>query len=325
MKITRREFVKELGLISGALLAGFRPIKARALDETILDEKIPKRIFGRTGIEVSILALGMGPIGINTNLSQSEAESLINLCIDLGINYIDVAPNYGNGEEKLGNVMKLRRDEVFLVSKVEESSKDGALKQVEESLKKLQTDHLDAVHLHNFGGFNTEMVLGKDGALAGLMDARESGLIKFIGISGHEHPMRFLKALETDQIDLVMPVLNFVDRHTYDFESKVLPEAIKRKAGVAAMKVLGGAIGMQYNQPTPALMPEEYHEKAIRYSLGLKGVSTAVIGLKNKEEILQAVDAVKRYKPLSEEEMKNLEQIGKDLSGQWGAHFGPVA
>lgn len=322
-KLTRREFIKESGLLAGLTLGGLTSFPDRVFGKVNNDTKIPQRVLGRTEVKVSTLALGMGPLGI-CPVEKTEVERLVNLCIDLGINYIDVAPNYGDGEEKLGPIVKSRRREIFLVTKVEEPSKDGALQQIHESLKRMRTEYLDAVHLHNFGGFDTEVVLGKDGALAGLMEAKKSGLIRFIGISGHERPINFLKALETDEIDLVMIVLNFVDRFTYDFESKVLPEAIKRKAGIAAMKVLGGAVGMQYDKPTPALMPQEYHKDAIRYALGLPGVATLVIGVKNKEEILKAVDAVKTYKPLSDSEKLALEQIGRELSRQWGAHFGPV-
>jgi len=318
-KITRRDFIKKTGVITALALSGISISNAEDKGKT----NIPKRILGRTGVKVSTLALGMGPIGIS-RMAQPDAERLINLCIDLGINYIDVAPTYGDGEEKLSPIMKQRRKEVFLVTKVEEISKDGALRQVNESLKKMQTDYIDAVHLHDFGGLNSGVVLSKNGALEGLIEAQKSGLIKFIGISGHQKPMSFLKALETDKIDLVMPALNFVDRHTYNFEEKVLPEAIKHKAGVSAMKVLGGAVGMQYDKPMPALLPEEHYSYAIRYALGLHDVATAVIGLKNEDEIRKAVDTVKSYKPLSDEEKVKINEIGKDLAKQWGAHFGPI-
>ncbi len=321
-KINRREFIKELGLITGVIIGGIS-----SSDESIevdIGGDIPKRILGRTGIEVSTLALGMGPLGINREIDQKEVDRLVNLCIDLGINYIDVAPNYGNGEEKLGNIMKSRRSEVFLVTKVEEQEKESALRQIHESLKKMQTDYVDAVHLHNFGGFDIDFVLGNNGALAGLLEAKKSGLIKFIGISGHEKPKTFIKAIETDEIDIVMPVINFVDKHTYNFESIVLPEAVKHKAGIVAMKVLGGAVGMQYDKPMPALLPEKYHFDSIRYVLDFKEISALVIGLKNQEEILKAVEAVKNYKPLSEEERQILDQVGKELAQNWGAHFGPV-
>lgn len=317
-KISRREFIKQASAVTVVALSGFSDLKA--LDITEMD-KIPKRVLGRTGVKVSTLGLGMGPLGI-TRDNQKQVERLVNLCIDMGITYIDVAPNYGYGEQKLGPIIKQRRKEVFLVTKVEEPSKDGALRQVNESLKKLQTDYVDAVHLHDFGGMDSDMVLGKDGALAGLLEAQSSGLIKFIGISGHQRPTKFLKALETDKIDLVMPVLNFADRYTYNFEEKVLPTAEKHKSGVVAMKVLGGAVNMQYDKPMPALLPEEYHNLAIRYSLSLPNVASVIIGLKNEDEIKKAVNIVKDYKPLSDEEKIKIDDIGKQLAKQWGAHFG---
>ncbi|MDQ1317897.1 MAG: Aldo/keto reductase [Candidatus Poribacteria bacterium] len=317
-KITRRDFIKKTGTITALALSGISISNAEDKGKT----DIPKRILGRTGVKVSTLALGMGPIGINR--LQPDAEKLVNLCIDLGINYIDVAPIYGDGEEKLSSIMKQRRKEVFLVTKVEEINKDSALRQINESLKKMQTDYIDAVHLHDFGGLDSGVVLGKNGALEGLLEAQRLGLIKFIGISGHQKPMNFLKALETGKIDLVMPAMNFVDRHTYNFEEKVLPEAIKQKTGIACMKVLGGAVGMQYDKPMPALLLEEHYSYAIRYALGLKDVATVVIGLKNEDEIRKAVDTVKSYKPLSDEEKVKINEIGKDLTKQWGAHFGPI-
>ncbi len=319
-KISRREFIKQASVVTALALCKVSNLKA--FDNTDKD-KIPKRVLGRTGVKISTLGLGMGPLGI-TRDNQRQVEKLVNLCIDMGITYIDIAPNYGDGEQKIGPIMKQRRKEVFLVTKVEEPSKDGALRQINESLKKMQTDYIDAVHLHDFGGMDSDKVLGKDGALAGLLEAQSFGLIKFIGISGHQRPERFLKALETDKIDLVMPVLNFADRYTYNFEEKVLPTAIKHKSGIVAMKVLGGAVNMQYDKPMPALLPEEYHDLAIRYSLSLQNVSSVIIGLKNEDEIRKAVDIVKNYKPLNDEEKLKIDNVGKQLAKQWGAHFGPV-
>lgn len=317
-KISRREFIKRASAITALTLCKVSDLSA--LDKTNTD-KIPKRTLGRTGVKVSTLGLGMGPLGI-TRDNQKQVEKLVNLCIDLGITYIDVAPNYGDGEQKLGPIIKQRRKEVFLVTKVEEPSKDGALRQINESLKNMQTDHVDAVHLHDFGGMDSDLVLGKDGALAGLLEAQSLGLIKFIGISGHQHPTKFLKALETDKIDLVMPVLNFVDRYTYNFEEKVLPTATKHKSGVVAMKVLGGAVNMQYDKPMPALLPEEYHNLAIRYSLSLPNVASVIIGLKSEDEIKKAVNIVKNYRPLSDQEKLKIDEVGKQLAKEWGPHFG---
>ena len=328
-KLTRREFFEKAGIALGGLaVSGLAACgtKKPPMIETIGDKsatQIPQRILGRTNVQVSTLGLGMGPLGIS-RAAPTVVEKLVNEIIDLGVNYIDAAPNYGDGEVKLGPVMKARRDEVFLVTKVEEASKEGALRQVKESLSKMQTDHVDLVHLHDIGGFDTKKVLGKNGALEGLKEARKSGMLRFIGIGGHQRPMKFLDALETDEIDVVMCVLNFVDKHTYDFESKVLPTAMQHNTGIVAMKVIGGAVGMKYDQPTPALMPSEHYTNAMRYSLGLPGVTSIVIGMGNRNEMMQAVEAVKNYKPLSEDEKEALAQEGQRLAPEWGAHFGPV-
>jgi len=117
--------------------------------------------------------------------------------------------------------------------------------------------------------------------------------------------------------------MNFVDRHTYNFEEKILPEARKHGTAVVAMKVLGGAVKMDYGRPNPAMLADHY-ESAVRYALGLDGVSAVVLGLKNSEEIRKAAATVRAYKPLSAAELEALTARGKELAAQWGPHFGPV-
>src|SRR5205823_3242395 len=115
---------------------------------------------------------------------------------DLGINYVDVAPNYANAEEKLGPVIARRRGEVFLVSKVEAQKKDAILAQIRNSLRLMRTDHLDAVHLHNLGDFDLEEVFNHpDGGMAALREARQRGYVRFFGISGHLRPWKFAGAI----------------------------------------------------------------------------------------------------------------------------------
>ncbi len=291
-------------------------------------KKLPHRILGRTGVSVSAIGFGVAPLGI----SRADAalfERTLHEAIDLGINYIDVAPAYGDGEEKLGPVIKERRDEVFLVTKTllrEPRTQDEALRQLNESLKKLQTDCVDLVHLHNVGNFTPEESLGPNGGLKGLLQAKQEGLLRFIGISGHVKPLKFIPLLETGEVDVVMPTLNFVDGHTYNFESKVLPLARTHKCGIVAMKVLGGPTGGlgAYNPPQPALLSGVHYTNAIRYALSIPDVACAVIGLKDTNELLQAVEAVTHFSPLSQAEQAVLEAEGKRLAAEWGAHFGPV-
>jgi uncharacterized protein len=288
--------------------------------------KIPHRPLGRTGVSVPMLGFGVAPLGI-CRADPPFFEKVINEAIDLGVNYLDVAPAYGDGEEKLGTIIKERRDEVFLVTKTllkEPRTKDEALKQIRESLDKLQTDHADVVHLHNVGRFTQEEVFGQNGALAGMIQAKQEGMLRFIGISGHVHPLNFVPVLETDEVDVVMPVLNFADCYTYNFEDKVLPVARKYNCGIIAMKVLGGSPGMRYDPPQPGLLSGQHYTNAIRYSLSIPGVACAVIGLKDLAELYTAVETVTHFTPLSDEEQAPLAAAGRKLAVEWGAHFGPV-
>ena len=285
---------------------------------------LPQRTLGRIDRKVSLLGLGMAPLGFG-GMTVSEAGAVVNEAIDLGVTYIDVAPNYNDAEAKLGPVLRRRREQVFLVTKVEEQSKEGVLRQIRESLKRMQTDHLDAVHLHNLGDFDLKQTFGSpEGAMAGLKAAKQAGYVRYFGISGHMRPWKFVEALKTGEIDLVMVALNFVDRFTYNFEETVLPEARKQRAAVAAMKVLGGARGMQYSPPQPAELAAHYRD-AVRYAVGLPGVSTLVIGVKNREELYQAVTTLRTATPLTPEEAKRVLALGRETAGRWGAHFGPVS
>jgi aryl-alcohol dehydrogenase-like predicted oxidoreductase len=314
-RFSRREF---LGAAAAAGLTG-----AAGASATPPAAGLPKRLLGRTGYRTSILGLGMAPIGMGGH-TPAEAERLVNEAIDLGVNYLDVAPNYANGEEKLGPVMQRRRQEVFLVTKVEAQQKSPILDQIRNSLRLLKTDHVDAVHLHNLGDFKLEEVLqDPNGGLAALQEAKRLGYLRFIGISGHLRPWKFAGAIATGQIDLVMAAINFVDRHTYNFEETILPLARQHNTAVVAMKVLGGARGMVYNQPTPALLAEHY-ENAIRYALGLPGISAVILGLRDSNEIRQAVQAARRFRPLSRAELAALAARGKQLATTIGPHFGPV-
>jgi len=183
---------------------------------------------------------------------------------------------------------------------------------------------VDAVHLHNLGDFKLDEVLqDPNGGLTALQEAKRLGYLRFIGISGHLRPWKFAGAIATGQIDLVMTAINFVDRHTYNFEETMLPLARQHGTAVVAMKVLGGARGMVYNQPTPALLADHY-ESAIRYALGLTGISAVVLGLRDTNEIRQAVKTVGQYRPLSRGELAALTAQGKQLAKTIGPHFGPV-
>jgi len=315
-EMTRRNFLKgAVALTTVSLIP--------ESEATPTTESLPRRVLGRTGSKTSILGLGMAPMGI-ARCSPKECQAVVKAALDAGINYIDVAPNYGDAEQKLGPVAKSRREAMFLVTKVEEPSREGALRQIRESLKRMQTDYIDAVHLHNIGDFDIPRTFGREGAMEGLRRAKEEGMIRFFGVSGHMRPGHFVEALETDEIDLIMPAINYVDRHTYNFEGKVLPVAIRHRTAVVAMKVLGGAARFQYDPPREGLLSGARYAQAVRYALSLQGVHAAVIGVKNLEELRQALQVVRTFKPLTPPEKAMLEEEGRRLAREWGPHFGPV-
>jgi aryl-alcohol dehydrogenase-like predicted oxidoreductase len=347
-RVTRREFVKKAATAASMGLAGLAGLEQQAAeamkpkDRTTLPSleedgappatqtrrtggTMPARVLGRIGRRVSLLGLGMAPLGLG-GISPAEAAGVVNEAIDLGVTYIDVASNYNDAEVKLAPVLRRRRSELFLVTKVEAQEKNGVLEQIRASLRRMQTDHVDAVHLHNLGEFDLKRALGSpDGAMAGLKAAKAAGYVRYFGISGHMRPGKFVEALDTGEIDLMMVAMNFVDRFTYNFEGTVLPAAQRHRTAVAAMKVLGGAVGMQYNPPQPALLAGPHYRNAIRYALSLPGVSTLVIGVKDRDELRQAVSTVQSATPLSAQEQELLLTRGRELAARWGAHFGPVS
>lgn len=132
----------------------------------------------------------------------------------------------------------------------------------------------------------------------------------------------FVKALATGEFDVVMAPFNFVDRHIYRFERDILPIAEKHGVGVVAMKVLGGAVGLNYEtRQQKAMMAAEDHERAIRYVLGLSGMCSAVIGCKNQAEVDSAAHVGRKYRPLRANELAALDVRGKQLAAQWGPHY----
>jgi len=317
MKINRRAFL----LGTAGLLA--LPPSSEAAPNTA---RLPTRTLGRTNVPVSLLGLGMAPLG-SGKTSAAQAEAVVRAALDQGVTYIDVSPDYGDAEDKLKPVFAdaKTRANVFLVTKVnpQEPTAEGIQRQIERSLKRMGVERIDAVHIHNLGDWDMTALTAPGGALAGLKEARRRGLVRFLGTSGHMRPARFVTALETGDIDLTMNALNFADRHTYDFEGLVLPAARKHGTAVVAMKVLGGAQGWRYDGQTPGTLAQ-YHERAIRYSLGLPGVRVAVVGMSTVDEVAQAAKVARAYRPLSAAEQSALLAEGKKLAASRGLYYGLV-
>ncbi len=252
----------------------------------------PARSLGATGVTVPVLGYGTAPLG-KPDVSREHAERCLNHAIDRGVSYLDTSPDYGS-EPHVGAVMRSRRDEVFLATKVNRRSQDGVLEELKESLDRLQTSHVDLIQVHAVNAWaDLEQVLAPDGAVAGLLEAREQGLVRFIGITGHARPELLGYALEHYPFDTVLVALGMADRLVTSPETFVLPRAAQRNVGVIAMKVFGHGTFTRRNL-------------ALRYSLGLPGVSLAIIGMDNTDQIDENVELAADVQPLTMDEEQEL-------------------
>ena len=217
---------------------------------------LPTRVLGKTGIPLPILGFGTAQAG--NRLTHREAVHLFEAALNAGVQYFDTAPEfagYGKAQERLGHLLKRRRQEIFLVTKCYDPTYDGALKLLERSLKELQTDYADLVFVHSLGAdkMDPAVVFGRQGAYAGLVKAKKMGLTKFIGLSGHNRPGRFVDAIQRFEVDVLLNVVNFADRHTYNFEEQVWTVANRLNLGLIAMKVFGGEAEIRGDGPEPLL------------------------------------------------------------------------
>jgi predicted aldo/keto reductase-like oxidoreductase len=321
-RCSRREFLKRAAQATGTLALGnfVRPAGAPAVPP------LSRRALGSTQIKVANLGLGFGPLGL-AHYSQAELIRVAQTALEEwgGVVYFDVQPDYGEAESYLAPLLRDRRSQIFLSTKTWEQSREKVLSSVRESLRRLQTEYVDALLLNNIGLFDLDRLFEPGGAVDGLKQAKKYGLTRFVGISGHMSSAHFVRALETDQFEIVMLVINFVDRHIYNFEEKVLPIASKQGAAVVAMKVLGGARSLDYStKQQSAQLGGNDCEPAIRYILNIPTVSAALIGCKSVEEVRLAGEAARRFRPMSQEELQTLLARGKQLAAQWGARLGPL-
>ena len=284
----------------------------------------PKRQLGKTGEWVPIL--GFGTTGIGRGVADDVAAMLLNRAVDLGVNYIDTAPaigGYGRAQLQIGRALKGRRDEIFLTTKVFEPTASEARRLLEASLTELGTDHVDVLYAHSIGHDKMEpgIMYSSGGVFELLMRAKEEGLARYVGVSGHSRPERFMRALADYDIDVLMSAVNFVDVHTYGFEGRIWPFAHRKGIGLAAMKVYGGIDGGGH---TPALMDAKHHELALRYALSLPGCAIAVIGMVNDDELNENVRRARAFTPLTEREREELLQTGEQIAHEWRDHLGAV-
>jgi hypothetical protein len=284
-------------------------------------DRIPKRILGKTGVEVSVLVLGGVSGMMQKPTSEFHPAELANAALDAGINYFDTAASYGEGQSELnyGVVLAKRRKEVFLATKTGNRTYDGAMREVEESLKRLKTDHLDLYQIHGVTAQEDITLWGKpEGVMKALYKLKDEKVTRFIGVTGHESAEAMNLAIDTYPFDTILTTFNPVPRRK-PFREIVLPNALKKNMGIIAMKVMGGGEGA-LAVGNPPVKPKNgswywdetpYQAEAailISYVLGLP-VSCADIGMKSLKELEINVAAARNRKPLSRTEQFNLESL----------------
>ncbi|MDP7287052.1 MAG: aldo/keto reductase [Phycisphaerae bacterium] len=332
--ITRRGFIKQA---PAAVLAASAAssLVASAVAETVAsktDQPLPLRTLGRTKLKVTSMALGTAPCGMSPAINPAQVAKIVNTALDLGVNYVDTAPGYGNAEEGIGLGLGKRRKDIILGTKLYCDSLEKAEKMFSGSLKNLKTDYVDLLYFHQLGDRDIAKSRKADGVFTYILKQKKAGKCRFVGVTSHNRPGRVAEFLETGLVDVLMVPVNFADEYTYGYEKDVLPIARKHNVGIVAMKVFGGPAlkktgkwSWRWDDPNnKANVGVENIEIAIRYGLSVPGVSTANLGVHNIEQVRQNVKHVAAFKPLTDAERKKLTKLGRKLAAKWGPQYGPV-
>jgi uncharacterized protein len=256
------------------------------------------RTLGRTGERVSAIGMGGFHLG-HPKLSDEESVKLIRAAIDGGINFMDNSWDYNNGdsETRMGKALKNGyRQKVFLMTKLDGRTRQEAARQLDESLRRLDTDHLDLIQHHEVIRFeDPDRIFSEGGAQEAVVEAKKAGKVRYIGFTGHKDPRIHLYMLEVAEkqgfhFDSVQMPLNVMDAHFRSFAHLVLPELVKRQIGVLAMKTMGGGVILKSGVVSP--------EECLHYAMNLP-TSVVITGI-NKPAILdQAIEAAQNFKPKS--------------------------
>lgn len=269
-----------------------------------LDE-MPMRTLGRTGVQVSLIGLGGWHLGFKA-IDEQLSIRIIRTAIDQGINFMDNCWDYNEGASEIRMGKALRdgyRDRAFVMTKIDGRTKKDAAKQLDESLRRLQLDHIDLVQHHEILRYeDPHRMFDKEGANAALVEARDVGKIRFIGFTGHKDPRIHLYTLEVArengfEFDTVQMPLNVMDAHYRSFEKMVLPELVKQNIGVLAMKALANGLILESKTVTAI--------ECLHYAMNLP-TSVVITGCESMENLEQALTAARTFKPMTDEQVRSL-------------------
>jgi predicted aldo/keto reductase-like oxidoreductase len=262
------------------------------------------RALGRTGEQVS--ALGLGGFHIGVPKDEQESIKIIRTAIDHGITFMDNCWDYHDGGSEIRMGKALRdgyRNKVFLMTKIDGRTREAAAKQIDESLKRLQTDRIDLLQHHEIIRLeDPDRIFAKGGAQEAVLDAQKAGKVRFIGFTGHKDPLVHLRMLEVAgrhqfHFDTVQMPLNVLDAHFRSFREYVLPVLVKEEIGVLGMKPMASGNVLKSQAATP--------EECLRFAMSLP-TSTVISGMDSMEVLQKNLDVVKNFKPYTAKEMADL-------------------
>jgi predicted aldo/keto reductase-like oxidoreductase len=267
-------------------------------------ESFPYRTLGHTGEKVSLIGLGGYHLGHQSD--EQESIRIIRSGLDNGVNFLDNCWDYNGGvsEERMGKALRDGyRQKAFLMTKIDGQTKKAAEQQLEESLRRLQTDHIDLLQFHEvIRETDPARIFGAGGSLEVALAAKKAGKIRYIGFTGHKSPDIHLKMLETAfahnfTFDSVQMPLNVMDAHFDSFEMKVLPVLVKHNIGVLGMKPMGDSIILKSKTVSPV--------ECLHYAMNLP-TSVVITGCDSMQILQQALDAARSFKPMSKDEVTQL-------------------
>jgi len=267
-------------------------------------ETVPMRELGRTGAKVSIVGIGGYHLGMQAD--EQESIRIIRTALDSGINFLDNCWDYNGGQSEIRMGKALRdgyRQKAFLMTKVDGQTKKAATEQLDESLRRLQTDHIDLLQFHEvIRDTDPDRIFASGGGMEAVLEARKQGKVKYIGFTGHKSPAIHLKMLETAfaqkfTFDAVQMPLNVMDAHFDSFEKKVLPVLVQHGIGVLGMKPMGDKLILNSKTATPI--------ECLHYAMNLP-TSVVITGCDSLKILEQALEAARSFKSMSSDEVATL-------------------
>jgi aryl-alcohol dehydrogenase-like predicted oxidoreductase len=340
----RRHFLKSGAAIATGLSAGMlggaangeeTAAKSAAPDETgPVHDSMPTRNLGKTGARVTIFGLG-GQGALEKANNEEVSVQIIQRALELGVNYFDTSAIYGGperwSEQYLGKGLKGNRDRVFLATKTKERTRDAALKNIELSLKLLDTDHVDSWQLHDVGiQEDIDTIFGKGGALEALIQAHDQKIVRHLGVTGRFRPDALIECIHRFPFDTVLMGVNAADKYYYPFEKDLLPLAVEKQMGIIGMKVMArGRILSSWTPPPIEVQKKSWEgtgaiattpgtltkQETFFYNLSLP-ISTAIIGCDSVEQVEECAALARSFTPLNQAQMAALEAKVEPIAKQ---------